>query len=163
MSSTYDEGPYKNWTAISFPLSQWVCDVSTIDISANVYFRKTGVPAGGVELDELKAIYTGVDSGASVDLRNLTQYGSLVTNSGPPDCEWLTETSKHVTYPAGASIPNSVNAFNGAVFPVSFLGHVALSGRPTYEPVAGVCTIPEPFDTPTLPAFIDGEMIKLTY
>lgn len=170
--SNYDEGPYKNWTAVSFPAVVWkvaiLLDITVArQMTIEPYDADDNLIAGTGAA--LQAIITGDTSGAQIDLRLITiSTGVSSVAVDPPAC--VSTPSNFQLYPSGAT-PGAPPFELAAIKPNTTPGDPgepdhALAAITHYSSAAAVdippITCVSDFNAPALPAFIDGETVTLS-
>ena len=178
---SYDEGPYKNWTAVNFLNIEWRVEVADVGwfwfVSFLPYEVGTypGDVATGVSATRMQAIITGADSDESVDLRTwpINTTPIAPTNIVADSCLTNLTSGAIYDYPSGAAVSlptGDVGVWAYIEQSVSAdTGTAALYGNSTYTLVPedpGPPVVPafcSPDNNPaTRPPFINGELLTLT-
>ena len=174
MPTDYQEGPYKNWTAIHFGAVVYKAFLLPAPNGAllSIFgFNADDSPALGVTGAQLQAVITGDTSGAQIDMRSITVTANgLETVSGPDVTACVIVYAGGYAYPGGgslgaapvvaASIKERVDGVIGAVASIHTLP--SFSYDASEPPTGGSCVVNA--DAPAMPAaFTSGETCTLTY
>lgn len=173
MTTVYQEGPFRNWTAVRFPRGTLKASVVSIPgLLGAIEFALQDEDGEPLPTDaaRFQAIITGDTSGASVDLRNVPLYAGLptVTNPSPSACT-ITGIGYYY-YPSGVAVQSGEAPWIAAAIGDDFID--LLGRRSSRAFISAVQSFvydagpPEAcvgqFDAPALPGFIDGETITLS-
>jgi len=152
---TYSEGPFRNWTAISFPGGFYVSTVFSALGTSTIVISPYPPGRTVTNADVYKGLVVGVDSGAQANT-------TLVP----------TAASSSITYDLGTSpacIASVTNTYTEAGAPLTSLpgsgytittASLILGSYSSASDAGGVC-LPD-FNQPSLPGFIQGERVTIT-
>tara|TARA_R110000803_G_scaffold107227_2_gene175375 strand:- start:2228 stop:2752 length:525 start_codon:yes stop_codon:yes gene_type:complete len=172
MSTVYDEGPYKNWTAIKFPSF-----VHKVLVQADSGFNRQifispkdneGDALLGVDKTIYQSIITGDISGARIDLRNLPVISTWApTVTGPVITACELSTTDYRQFPSGSTM--GAAPWCGASIGEDYILGSLRSGGVLIRCTTGYTYNAGPpeacdanFDAPALPGFTNGETCTLS-
>ena len=166
MTTTYQEGPFRNWVAVSFPSVRILVSVSpgggALGLVGFQPVGKDGSPIAGFDVTKFQAVITGKISGASVDLRNVPVTASSSWAFGTPTACLAIPTNIY-QYPSGTAMaPGDEPALGASITSTSGTAQIATFGSAYYNGDAEEPACLPNFDAPALPGFINGEDATLS-